>query len=295
MIVVTGATGNTGKPLALALLAAGKSVRVISRSAEKAAEFAAKGAEVAVGDPADHEFMTGALKGAEAVYAMVPMSWNPESLLDHQKAHIDAIAAGVKANGVKYLVSLSSVGTHLEKDSGVVFGLRYGEQTYNAIEGLSTLHLRATYFMENTLGQLDVVKNMGIMGSPVKSDLKLSMIAAKDIGEYGAKRLAALDFHGHNIQYLLGQRDLTYTEVAKVYGRAIGKEDLAYVEFTYEDFGKALAGMGGSKSLVDNFDQFLRKLNEGRILEDTVRDAESTTPTSIEEFANIFAYLYNQK
>lgn len=295
MIVVTGATGNTGKPLALALLAAGKNVRVVSRSAEKAAELIAKGAELAMGDPADHEFMRKTLSGATAVYAMVPMNWNPYSLLDHQKGHIDAIATAVKANGVKYLVSLSSVGTHLEKDSGVVFGLRYGEQTYDAIEGLNTLHLRATYFMENTLGQLDVVKNMGIMGSPVKPDLKLSMIAAKDIGEYAAKRLAALDFNGHNIQYLLGQRDVTYTEVAKIYGSAIGKKDLSYVEFPYEEFGKALTGMGASKSLVDNFDQFLRKLNEGRILEDTVRDSESTTPTSIEEFANIFAYLYNQK
>lgn len=295
MIVVTGATGNTGKPLALALLAKGKNVRVISRSAENASELAAKGAEVAVGDPADHQFMTGALKGAEAVYAMVPMSWTPQSFFEHQKAHIDAIAAGVKANGVKHLVSLSGLGTHLEKDSGVVLGLRYAEQTYDAIDGLSTLHLRATYFMENTLSHLDLVKKKGIMGSPIKPDLKLGMIAAKDIGEYGAKRLSALDFHGHNTQFLLGERDLTYAEVAKVYGRAIGKEDLEYVEFSYEDFGEALSAMGVSKSVVDNFVQFIKKLNEGRILEKTVRDSESTTPTSIEEFANIFAYLYNQK
>ncbi len=295
MYVITGATGNTGKPLTLALLEAGKNVRVISRSADKAADLKAEGAEVFTGDPTDPHFLAEAFNGARAVYAMVPMSWNPVSFFDHQKAHIDAIAEAVKVSGVRYLVSLSGVGTHLERDSGVVLGLRYGEKTYDSIPGLNTLHLRATYFMENTLGLIDVVKNTGIIGSPIKGDMKLSMIAAKDVGLYAAKRLAALDFTGNNIQYLLGQRDVTYNEVAKIYGAAIGKPDLAYVEFPYEEFGKALAGMGASNSVIENFDQFLRRLNEGKILEETVRDSESTTPTSIEEFANTFAYLYNLK
>ncbi len=56
MYVITGATGNTGKPITLALLEAGKKVRIISRSAEKAKELTDKGAELFVGETSNADF-----------------------------------------------------------------------------------------------------------------------------------------------------------------------------------------------------------------------------------------------
>lgn len=295
MYAITGATGNTGKPLALALLQAGKKVRIISRSAEKAKELVDKGAELFAGDTSSADLLAKAFAGATAVYAMIPFEWTTPDYTKHQMKHADAIAAALQKNGVKHVVSLSSVGAHLEKDSGVVLGLRYMEQKFNAIPGLNTLHLRPTYFMENAFGMIDVIKNMGIMGSPVKADLRMNMIATKDIAAYAAKRLLALDFSGHNIQYLLGQRDLTYNEVTKVYGAALGKPDLKYVEFGFDDFKKAFMQMGASESLADNMNTFIKALNEGKVLAEARRGAASTTPTSIEEFATMFTYVYNMK
>lgn len=293
MYVVIGATGNTGKPIAHALLAAGKKVRIISRDPAKAKELTDRGAELFAGDPSNTALLTKAFDGATAVYAMIALEWNTPDYFAHQKRHADSIATALAAAKVKYVVSLSSVGTHIEKDSGVVFGLRYMEQTFNAIPGINALHLRPTYFMENVLGQVGVVKQMGIMGSPVKGDLKLNMIATKDIAAYAAKRLLSLDFSGASVQYLLGQRDLTYHEVARVMGGAIGKPDLKYVEFSHEDFGRALLQLGASQSLADNMNAFIRQLNAGRVLEDAARTPESTTPTAIEEFAKTFAYVYS--
>lgn len=295
MYAITGATGNTGKPLALALLQAGKKVRIISRNAEKAKELTGKGAELFAGDTSSAELLAQAFAGATAVYAMIPNDWTALDYTKHQMKHADAIAVALQKNGVKYVVALSSVGAHLEKDSGVVLGLRYMEQKFDAIRGLHTLHLRPTYFMENTFGMIDVIKNMGIMGSPVKADLRMNMIATRDIAAYAAKRLGALDFSDHNIQYLLGQRDLTYNEVTKVYGAALGKPDLKYVEFAFEDFKKALMQMGASESLADNMNTFIKALNEGKVLAEAHRDAASTTPTSIEEFAKTFAGAYDMK
>ena len=294
MYVITGSTGNTGKPITLALLNAGKKVRIISRSAEKAKELTDKGAELFIGDASNIEVLTKAFQGATAVYAMIPPDWSAPDFTKHQIKHADAIAQALQKAGVKYVVSLSSVGTHLEKDSGVVWGLRYMEQKFNAIPGLNTLHLRPTYFMENSLGMVDVIKNLGIMGSPVKADLKMNMIATKDIAAYAAKRLLALDFTGQNIKYLLGQRDLTYSDVARVFGAAIGKSDLKYVEFPFEEFKKTLLNMGASSSMADNMNTFIKSMNDGKVLEDAKRTTESTTPTSIEEFAKTFAYVYNK-
>jgi uncharacterized protein YbjT (DUF2867 family) len=277
----------------MALLKAGKRVRVLSRTEDKVKELKAQGAEVMVGESNDVNYLTKAFTGATAVYAMIPPNFAATDFTDYQKKFADAVAEAVKKCNVKYVVSLSSVGTHLEEHSGVVFGLRYMEQKLDAISGLNTLHLRPTYFMENTLGQVGVIKQMGVMGSPVKADLNLSMIATKDIADYAFKRLNSLNFSGKNVQYLLGQRDLTYNEVASVFGKAIGKPDLKYNEFPAAAFKQALMLMGTSENLADNMNRFIDHLNKGKVLEDAKRDAESTTPTSIEEFAHTFAYVYN--
>jgi uncharacterized protein YbjT (DUF2867 family) len=293
MYVIMGATGNTGSPLALALLNAGKKVRVLSRDGEKAKDLVNKNAELLVGDSSDGNFLTKAFTGADAVYAMIPPDWTAKDFYTFQQKMADAIVSAVKNSGVKNVVTLSSVGTHIEEFSGVVYGLRYLEQKLNELEGVNLLHLRPTYFMENTFGQIPVIKQNGIMGSPVKADLKFNVIATQDIAAYAAKRLLALDFKGKGIQYLLGQRDVTYSEIAKVFGAAIGKPDLAYVEFPYEGLKQALMGMGASESMADSMNAFIGKLNEGKVLADAKRTAESTTPTTIEEFAKTFAHVFN--
>lgn len=294
MYIITGATGNTGKPIALSLLEAGKKVRIISRNAEKAKELTDKGAELFIGETTDLEFLKKAFNGADAVYAMVPMNWQAESYTGHQLKHVNAMAAALSACKVKYVVSLSSQGAHIGIDSGLVVGLNKMEHMLNAIDGLNTLHLRPSYFMENTLGMIGLVKQAGIMGAPIKADLSFPVIATKDIAKYAAKRLLALDFNGHNVQNLLGAREVTYPEMAKVYGEAIGKNDMKYVEFSPQDFKNAMMNqMGASESVADNFNEFIKALNDGKILETAKRDAESTTPTSIEDFAQTFKYVYN--
>ncbi len=193
---------------------------------------------------------------------------------------------------VKHVLSLSSQGAHIESDSGIILGLHKMEQLFNKIEGLNILHLRPCYFMENALGMVGMIKGSGIMGSPIKGDLSIPMIATKDIANYASKRLLALDFNGKNHQDLLGARNVTYQEVTRVYGNAIGKPDLNYIEFPYADFKAAFMGMGASESVADKMNEFLIKVNAGEVFIAN-RNEENTTPTTIEEFAHIFKYVYS--
>ena len=105
MYVITGATGNTGKPIALSLLKAGKKVRIISRNAEKAKELTDQGAELFMGDTSDAELLKKAFNGATAVYAMIPLAWQAENYTDHQVPHAKAIAEALEFCKVKYVVS----------------------------------------------------------------------------------------------------------------------------------------------------------------------------------------------
>jgi uncharacterized protein YbjT (DUF2867 family) len=292
MHVITGATGNTGKVIASDLLEAGKQVRIIGRDAEKAKELTDKGAELFLGSSDDVELLKKAFDGATAVYAMLPLNMQAEDYTAYQMAHANAIAEAMNACNVKFVVSLSSQGAHLESKSGVILGLHKMEQLFDQVEGLNTLHLRPCYFMENALGMVDMIKESGIMGSPIKADLSIPMIATNDIANYAAKCLLSLDFEGNNIQDLLGARNVTYAEVTKVYGTAIGKPDLNYVEFPYADFKGAFMSMGASESVADNMNEFIERVNAGDIFV-SERNEANTTPTTIEEFSHIFSYVYN--
>ncbi len=294
MYVITGATGNTGKEIAAALLAAGQEVTVIGRSAERLQPLVAKGAKPAIGSLDDANFLAKTFQGAKAVYALIPPNYAAENFRAYQNRIADALVSAVKQAGVKYVVALSSVGAHLTEKAGVVQGLYDMEQKFNQLKDVHVLYLRPTYFMENLLGQIGTIKQMGIMGSPLKPDLKFPIIATKDIAAVGAKRLLALDFTGKSVQYILGARDVTNNEIATVFGKAIGKPDLKYVQFSYADAKNAMVGMGLSASAAEAMVEFMQSMNEGRALSDVRRTPENTTPTTLEAFAKIFASIYQQ-
>jgi uncharacterized protein YbjT (DUF2867 family) len=292
MYAITGATGNTGRIIAEKLLGAGKKVTIIGRSAKKLQPLVDKGAAAAVGSVLDTAFLSKAFQGAKALYAMIPPSFEAEKFRAYQNAAGEGIATAIQNAGVKYVVNLSSLGAHLPEGTGPIAGLYDQEQRLNKIKGLNVLHLRPTYFMENLLDNIDMIKNMGIMGSSVKGELKFPMIAIKDIGEYAAKRLLNLDFSGSSVQDLLGPRDLTLNEVTQVLGRAIGKENLKYVVFPYEESEKAMIGMGLKPDLARSYTEMARSFNEGQSIKPGRRDSVNTTPTTIEEFAEVFAAAY---
>lgn len=292
MYVITGATGNTGSIIASSLLEAGKQVRIIARNAKKAKALTDKGAELFQGSSNNLQLLKKAFDGATAVYAMLPVNMQAEDYTAFQVEHANAIAKALQSCHVKNVVSLSSQGVHLESSSGIILGLRIMEQLFNTIDGLNTLHLRPCYFMENALSMIEMVKASKIMGSPIKEDLSMPMIATKDIANYATKRLLALDFQGNNYQDLLGARDVTYQEVTKTYGDAIGIPNLNYIKFSYSDFKGAFMGMGASESVADKMNEFLTKVNAGEVFI-TSRNADNTTPTTIEEFAHTFKHIYN--
>ncbi len=293
MYVVTGATGNIGRVIAEILLAEGKKVRVIGRSEERLQPLIDKGAEPFAGSMEDPKVMVKAFEGAEAVFAMLPPNLNADNLRTYQNVVSDALKTAIEKNNVRYVVTLSSIAAQLPEGTGPIKGAYDTEQKFNQIEGANILYLRPAFFMENMLMQVDAIKHMGFMGSPSMADVPMPMIATKDIGNYAAKRLLALDFYGKSTQELLGQRNVSYNEVAEIFGKAIGKEDLKYMQTPYEDTVNAMTGMGLSQDVAESFVEMSRAFNEGTASNLEERSQANTTPTTIEEFANIFAAVYN--
>jgi uncharacterized protein YbjT (DUF2867 family) len=289
---ILGASGNTGAIISDSLLSKGKKVRVMGRDGGRLQRFVRKGAEAFTADMSDAAALTKAFGGARAAYLILP----PITTREDQEQQSDAIAKAVKESGLRYAVYLSSYGAQVPEGTGPVTGLHSSEQKLNAIGGLNVLHLRAAYFMENNLAAIGMIQGMGIFGHALLPDLKLPMIATPDVGNYAAERLLALDFSGKQTRELLGERDLSMTEVTAAIARGIGKPDLRYEQFSYDQMQQALTQMGFSSKKAAVYIEMFKAINAGVLAAQEPRSPENSTPTSFEKFVqDVFAPSYHGK
>ncbi len=284
MYVILGATGNTGSVVANSLLGKRKKVRVVGRDNKKLAAFTSRGAEAFTANVTDEKALSRAFAGAEAVYAVIPPDLTNDNYRGFQSQAVEAIAKALEKEGVKHAVTLSSVGADKADKTGPIAGLHEMESRLNLIKGLNVLHLRAGYFMENTLPQVGIIRSFGTMSGPVDAEVPLSMIATKDIGAAAAEALLKLDFKGKHTQELQGQRDLSYKEAAIIIGQAIGKPGLDYVRLPDDQVVQAMTSMGIAKNFAALILEMANAINRGHVKTLEPRSAKNKTPTSYETF-----------
>lgn len=275
------------------MLAKGQKVRVVGRDAKRLERFVKKGAEPAVADATDAASLEKAFSGAQAVYALVPPNVSAPDVMAYSERVGNDLVAAIAKSSVTHVVLLSSYGADKPDKTGPVAGLHNLENKLSAIARLNALYLRAGYFMENTLPQAGVIKNMGAMAGPVRGDLPLPMIATRDIGAVAAESLLKLDFKGKNARELQGQRDVSYNELAKIVGAAIGKPGLSYQQAPPATLKPILMQMGMSANFVDLLLEMTDALNSGHMKALEPRSPSNTTPTTIESFvAEYFVPAY---
>lgn len=221
MLVVLGATGHTGSVVAETLLAHKQPVRVVVRSSDNGAIWAAKGAEVAVASLDDQAALKKALQGASGVYLLIPPNYGATSWLAEQRRRVDQTAEAVKASGIVHVVLLSSIGAHLPEGTGPIRAARYGEQRLAAVAPNITI-LRPGYFMENWANGIKMAKNQGLLPSFISPQMSIPMISTRDIGRVAAERLMA-GGRGHAIVELAGPEEYSPEQVAVALGVILGR------------------------------------------------------------------------
>ena len=296
MFVVIGATGNTGSVVAKQLLARGQKVRAIGRTADALQPIARLGAEPFAGEITDTSALARAFVGAQAIYVMLPPDVRSEDVLAHSERVSDALASAVEKARTTHAVALSSIGADKTEKTGSVAALTYLEQKLHRIAGLNVICLRSGYFMENTLAQIGMLQALGKTAGPLRADLKLPMIATRDIGAFAADVLLKCNFSGKQVHELLGQRDLDMNEATAIIGKTIGKPDLQYLQLPPEQVRPGLLQAGMSGNMADLLLEMSDSLNAGHIRAMEKRSPENTTATSFDMFAvDTFVPLYKGK
>lgn len=212
-ILVLGATGKTGRRVAERLQAAGRVVRIGSRSADPAFDWE------------DRATWGPALDGASAAY----VAFQPDLAVPGALQTVTAFFAQAVAGGVSRLVLLSGRG-EVEAEQA--------EQALIA-SGADWTILRASWFHQNFSESFFLEQ---ILAGEVALPAGPAAEPFVDVEDIAEVAFAALTQPGHSSQLyeLTGPRALNFTQAVAEIAAATGR-DIAFVPVPPEDFRAGMA------------------------------------------------------
>lgn len=281
MILITGATGKSGREIVAQLSAAGARLRALVRDPTKAGWLAElPGVEIVQGDLGKPETLGAAFAGVER--ALLLPAPAPSSVAEQS----NFIEAAVRA-GTPHVVKFSAVGADAGAAEGFARWHGLGEEQLQA-SGLAYTILRPALFMQELLnswgGQRTIYLPMG--------DMRQAPVDTRDIAAVAVKTLTE-DGHAGRTYEITGPEALTYTEIAAQISAATG-EQVTYVPISFEQFRQSLASAGLPAWLVAALVDLNQKLAAGVGSEVTnvVREVARKEPITFAEFAREHAQQF---
>ncbi|AHH21521.1 NmrA family protein [Nocardia nova SH22a] len=214
MIVVTGATGNVGRPLVATLAAAGAKVRAVSRAVTAA--DVPDGVEYVRGDLARAGDLTAAFDGAESLFLLTSGEFLGTG------GDLGEVMTAARAGGVRRVVLLSSQGVGTgDHPSDLEDSVKQS--------GVEWTMLRPGNFASNALQWADSVRTERVIAAPF-ADAAFPLIDPEDIAAVAAAVLLG-DGHDGKIYELTGPVAISPRQQAEAIGDAVG-EPVRFVEET---------------------------------------------------------------
>jgi len=243
MIAVFGATGKVGGKVAAMLLESGTQVRLLARSAEKAAPLKNEGAEIIIGSLQNEDDIKTTLEGCDGAFLMTPKDNSRDDYLEGEIAIGRLYGTAVKEMEVGHVVYLSVINAR-DKTGIPFFESKAVIEDSIASSGADCTFLRPTYFMENLYQQIQLIQQFGMVSLPLPGDVPVPMTATEDVA-YAAVQSLNRGGRGQEAFDILGPRDYTMFEATEIISRIVDKE-LRYQEATHEQAEQTLRQAGMS-------------------------------------------------
>lgn len=234
-IVVTGATGNVGRPLVADLRAAGARVRAVTRQPRPA------------GFPPDVEVfdsVTEARPGASAIFL------NSRAL----GGQLEAVVADCGRAGVSKLVALSAINADddVSRQPSRFRGDRNREVEQLAVDsGLPWVSLRPSVFASNFAGMWSAQLRAGDVVAGPYAAASTAPIVETDIAAVAAQALLTDDLVGQRIP-MTGPQTFTNSELVEAIGTVLGRP-LQYLEVPAAAVRQRFLGLGFGAGFADAY------------------------------------------
>jgi len=277
-VLVTGATGNTGRALVDALTGRGAPVRAMVRSQADRGKLPAE-VEIAVADFDDPASIGAALEGARRAYLVTPSSERAE---EQQRRFADLAAKA----GLGHLVVLSQLGA--DERSPVRF-LRY----HGAVEqhvrdlGIAFTFLRPNLYFQGLLAFAGPIAAEGRFYAPI-GDATVSAVDVRDIAAVAATALTESGHEGATYT-VTGPESITHAQIAAALTAALGRQ-VTFTDVPPEAFAASLSGIlppWQAEGLLEDYAHYRR--GEAAAVSPAVAEITGSPPRNVEQFARDYA------
>jgi uncharacterized protein YbjT (DUF2867 family) len=277
-ILVTGATGNTGRAVVDALAERGARIRAMVRTEADRSKLR-PGVDVVIADFDDTAAVAAALDGAERAYLVTPSSEQAEG---QQKQFADLAAKA----GTRHLVVLSQLGS--EEHSPVRF-LRYHAAVEQHVRDLDIGYtfLRPNLYFQGLLTFAGSISAAGKFFAPI-GDATVSAVDVRDIGAIAAVALTEAGHEGATYT-LTGPEAITHSQMARALTAALGRA-VTFVDVPPDAFAASIRDLlppWQVDGLLEDYAHYRR--GEAAAVSPAIADITGTAPRGIEQFARDYA------
>jgi uncharacterized protein YbjT (DUF2867 family) len=284
-IAVTTPSGHVGSAVADALLDLGGDIRVklLGRRPNTLTRFVQRGAEISIGSQDDADYLIDATGDVDALFWVTPPGYGSDNLRAFQNRLGKAAATAVRTNQIPRVVNLSSIGADLESGAGPISGLHDVENLLDDAANNIT-HLRPGFFFENLLWQLDSIRESGKISLPISGSRSYQMVASRDIAHVTAELLSSDSWSGYYVRELHGPADVSFDDVSDVLTDVLGRK-ITYSKCDPAQMRHGILSLGISENAADSLLEMYDAVESGLMQARQPRSGETTTPTTLAEFA----------
>jgi NAD(P)H dehydrogenase (quinone) len=288
-VLISGATGDTGRAAVREAIALGLGVRAMVHNRDARSEaLETLGAEVVFGDLLEIDTVRAAMEGTNAAYLVWPVAPG----LIHVTVNF---AQAAKEAGVSTVINLSQRSANRFSTSHSCRDSFIAEQVLNW-SGLPVIHLRPTYFLEWLLypWQLPYLRQ-GILRMPVGKG-RHSPIAADDQGRVIAALLKSPDGHVGKTIPISGPVEMDHEQIATELTEALGRK-IVFQDLPIAEYCRSLEAMGVPPYIVQHLGGAMDDYQHGRMsgADNNVEKLTGRRSMTVGEFARTHADVLNAK
>lgn len=244
-VLVFGATGAQGNPVAKKLIAQGLKVRAISRDAEKLRAIFGDEAEAAPADLMNIESLKRAFDGVDAAFFHLPIAVNPADV----PKQMENVLRAARETNLSRLVFTTS-GTTDERLSEIPFVAgNLAARAAVLSSGVPSVVLKPTFYLENLLQPwaINQIVNDGVLSyPPIAPGRRVSWTGLEDQAKLAVAALTSDKAVGKSY-FIASPNPLTGEELAALLAAKVGR-DVRYQPLTPEQFGAGLAKIFGEEA-----------------------------------------------
>lgn len=215
MILVTGASGKTGRAVMRALAKRNQPLRALVHKPEYRQAMAAAGAsDICIGDLRNKADLERACRSMRAIYAILPNMCADEAQIGEN------LLKAARSAGVAHFVYHSVLHPQVEAMPHHWQKMRLEALLFES--GLEYTILQPAVYMQNILGYWQKIVEQGVYAVPYRVDTRLGMVDLEDVAQAAAVVLTEAGHTGATYELATDER-LSQVEVAQTLARVLGK------------------------------------------------------------------------